>query len=85
MTTDSPNVDITGAIDTFRAGRNPRHRYASFDYCYNYFQEAREAGDTGGLADDDRRQQSCLSSASTWRAGACCVDLAVSFGGAPQG
>ena len=60
MTTDSASVDITGAIDTFRAGRNPRHRYASFDYCYNYFQEAREAGDTGRLADDDRRQQSCL-------------------------
>jgi len=60
MTTDSASVDITGAMDTFRLERNPRHRYASFDYCFNYFQEAHEAGETGRLADDDRRQQSCL-------------------------
>ena len=59
-TVDPATVDITATVDAFRAGRDARNRYASFDYCFNYFQEAREAGDTGRLADDDRRQQSCL-------------------------
>jgi len=60
MTAEFATVDITGTIDAFRAGRDARNRYASFDYCFNYFQEAREAGATGRLADDDRRQSSCL-------------------------
>ena len=60
MTADIATVDITGTIAAFREGRDARNRYASFDYCFNYFQEAREAGDTGRLADDDRRQSSCL-------------------------
>ena len=60
MTADPATVDITGTIAAFRTGRDTRNRYASFDYCFNHFQEAREAGDTSRLADDDRRQSSCL-------------------------
>lgn len=60
MTADPATVDITGTIAAFRTGRDARNRYASFDYCFNHFQEAREAGDTSRLADDDRRQASCL-------------------------
>ena len=60
MTADPATVDITGTIAAFRTDRDARNRYASFDYCFNHFQEAREAGDTSRLADDDRRQSSCL-------------------------
>ena len=60
MTANPATVDITGTIAAFRIGRDARNRYASFDYCFNHFQEAREAGDTSRLANDDRRQSSCL-------------------------
>jgi hypothetical protein len=48
-------VDIDANLDAFLAKRVPGRRYASFDYCFNYFQEAREAA-----ADKSHLQTSCL-------------------------
>lgn len=41
-------------------GRQPNERYASFDYCFNYFQSFREAGETSLLASSANIQTSCL-------------------------
>jgi len=53
-------VDIQGNLDAFVGRRSPTARYASFDYCFNYFQDARDAQETAGLATDDRLELSCL-------------------------
>jgi hypothetical protein len=53
-------VDIEANLNAYRRHGSPESRYASFDYCYNYFQEARDAGETDRLADEDRRMSSCL-------------------------
>jgi hypothetical protein len=41
-------------------GRHPEGRYASFDYCYNYFQSFRESGSIQALASPENLQSSCL-------------------------
>lgn len=41
-------------------GLQPRERYASFDYCYNYFQSFPEQGCVESLAEPENMQQSCL-------------------------
>jgi len=41
-------------------GRKPNARYASFDYCFNYFQSFREAGNVGAVAEPENIQLSCL-------------------------
>jgi hypothetical protein len=41
-------------------GRTPDARYASFDYCFNYFQSFREAGKVRAIAEPDNIQLSCL-------------------------
>jgi len=53
-------VDIDANVRTFLDGRNANERYASFDYCFNYFQEFREAGNVSLLASVERVQLSCL-------------------------
>ena len=53
-------VDIDANLKTFLDRRGPGARYASFDYCFNYFQEAREWGKTAQLADEDQLLLSCL-------------------------
>jgi len=40
--------------------RDPRSRYASFDYCFNYFQKYREQDRLGDLLDGEALQLSCL-------------------------
>lgn len=40
--------------------RGPGQRYASFDYCFNYFQAFREQDQIGGIAERDNVQLSCL-------------------------
>jgi hypothetical protein len=42
------------------AGRTPNARYASFDYCFNYFQSFRDSGNTSAIANPDNIQLSCL-------------------------
>lgn len=41
-------------------GPRPDLRYASFDYCFNYFQSFRESGAIPELASPERLQESCL-------------------------
>lgn len=41
-------------------GRNPGERYASFDYCFNYFQSFRKQGKIYEVASRENLQQSCL-------------------------
>jgi hypothetical protein len=53
-------VDIDANLTAFLQYRTPEARYASFDYCFNYFQKARESGDTAQLADAEHRTLSCL-------------------------
>lgn len=58
--------DIETNIRTFIEGNGqnkgllPTERYASFDYCFNYFQLFREKGLIGKLADPEQIQTSCL-------------------------
>jgi hypothetical protein len=53
-------ADIEGNIKRYLGDRNPSARYASFDYCFNYFQAFRERDDVARIAEDDNRQLSCL-------------------------
>jgi hypothetical protein len=53
-------VNIDSNLKAFLDHRAPEARYASFDYCFNSFQDARDAAETDRLADEDRRLQSCL-------------------------
>jgi hypothetical protein len=54
------SVDIQGNLAAFLRRRSPEAGYASFDYCFNYFQQARDSAETGQLADKDRLELSCL-------------------------
>jgi hypothetical protein len=49
---------LDGASAT--SGRRPDARYASFDYCFNYFQSFRESSNLTGLASVENIQISCL-------------------------
>jgi len=53
-------ADIEGSLQAFLCRRSPATRYASFDYCFNYFQDARDAQETAGLARGDQLELSCL-------------------------
>jgi hypothetical protein len=53
-------VDIKDNLDAFLRRRSPAARYASFDYCFNYFQEVRDEQQTSRLARGDRLELSCL-------------------------
>src|ERR1035437_1073846 len=53
-------VNIGTNLKDYREDLGPEARYASFDYCYNYFQEAREDRDTARLADDAHLQLASL-------------------------
>lgn len=52
------NLYLDGAPDA--PGRSPDARYASFDYCFNYFQTFRESGNVSALADAENLHVSCL-------------------------
>lgn len=54
--------NITKYLDgaTGSDGRTPDARYSSFDYCFNYFQSFREAGNVGAIAEPENIQLSCL-------------------------
>ena len=47
-------------IAMYLGDRSPTARYASFDYCFNYFQGFRERGETAAIAAKDNLQLSCL-------------------------
>jgi hypothetical protein len=52
--------DINENLSNFMRRRSPENRYASFDYCFNYFQDARDKEETAGLGHGDRLELSCL-------------------------
>lgn len=51
---------IESNLDRYLDDRLPEARYASFDYCFNYFQSHHETGTVAELAAGDRMQTSCL-------------------------
>lgn len=53
-------MDLDTNLQRYLGGRKPNERYASFDYCFNYFQSFREAGDISALASPANIQVSCL-------------------------
>ncbi len=54
-------LDIEGNLRQYLADRDdPTGRYASFDYCFNYFQEQRETSGVTSLVESDQLQTSCL-------------------------
>lgn len=54
------DVDIEKNLAEYLGDRQPTSRYASFDYCFNYFQEHLEQGRLGDLLRGDALQVSCL-------------------------
>jgi len=56
----SEPVDIEANLKAYLGDRKPNARYASFDYCFNYFQSYREGGDIAGIAASPNMQLSCL-------------------------
>jgi hypothetical protein len=53
-------VDIEANLDVFLAARSATDRYASFDYCFNYFQSHAEQGRIAALAEGPNLEISCL-------------------------
>ena len=61
-----PVIDIPRNLDIFKksdgkyGGRDPEGRYASFDYCFNYFQSFRRRNAVSGIALRENLETSCL-------------------------
>lgn|GEM_PF-687363 len=55
-----PNMNIAENIKKFMEARTPEDRYASFDYCFNYFQDFHERDVLNEIASPENIQQSCL-------------------------
>jgi len=53
-------MDVTSIIEHCKKTHQPCERDASFDYCFNYFQEFREGQRVTQLADPQHIQVSCL-------------------------
>lgn len=60
------NMDIDTNVQRYlqgggkHQGLQPKERYASFDYCYNYFKSFHEAENVNSISDPANMQQSCL-------------------------
>jgi|HubBroStandDraft_1064217.scaffolds.fasta_scaffold84406_2 hypothetical protein len=52
--------DIEANLSKFKGEQGPLRRYASFDYCFNYFQSYREQDRTADIAAEENTQISCL-------------------------
>lgn len=53
-------LNIEKNLATYLGDRSPTSRYASFDYCFNYFQSHHEEGRLGELVRGEDLQLSCL-------------------------
>jgi hypothetical protein len=53
-------MDIEANLAAFTGDRTSTARYASFDYCFNYFQSFREQDRVADIAAQDHIQLSCL-------------------------
>jgi hypothetical protein len=60
MATMRGAVDIESNLREYLGDRNGTSRYASFDYCFNYFQSHREADELDDLIRGEALQVSCL-------------------------
>jgi len=60
LTEGVPSVDVDANLREYLEGRKPNERYASFDYCFNYFQSFRESRDVSALVSPVNIQISCL-------------------------
>ena len=58
--TELASVDIEANLKRYLADREDIARYASFDYCFNYFRWFYAEGHLGELASADNLQLSCL-------------------------
>lgn len=54
-------IDIPALVGAYLSDRSDTARYASFDYCYNYLQDARDQDDFSRLAKGDGLILSCLN------------------------
>jgi hypothetical protein len=52
--------EIKANLNEFRKLRNSEKRYASFDYCYNYFQSFHDSRNITAIASPENLQMSCL-------------------------
>ena len=52
--------EIDGCLREYLDIRDPNQRYASFDYCYNYFRSFVDLNQTSELASDANKQNSCI-------------------------
>lgn len=53
-------MDIEANLTTDLSARSPTDRYASFDYCFNYFQERAESGNLAEIAEGPALKDACL-------------------------
>lgn len=53
-------MDIEANLQTYLSERQVAARYASFDYCFNYFRSFQEQGKLESLGSDEHLQMSCL-------------------------
>jgi hypothetical protein len=58
--TGAAPMDVEKNLAEYLGDRKPTSRYASFDYCFNYFQEYRERDCIAALAEPANLQASCL-------------------------
>ncbi|OGS21688.1 MAG: hypothetical protein A2252_11655 [Elusimicrobia bacterium RIFOXYA2_FULL_39_19] len=56
--------NVKGNIEAFLKLREPNNRYASFDYCFNYFRQFYKDNSIEQLATNANMQNSCLQIAS---------------------
>lgn len=54
------NADIEANVGQYLGARRDTARYASFDYCFNYFRSFHERGNVAALASSEHLQISCL-------------------------
>jgi hypothetical protein len=78
----TPSVDVLANVATYLGDRNPESRYASFDYCFNYFRSFHEGGLSVISSPASTLNNPRCISASISPAGECSVAKRISFSGA---
>lgn len=51
---------VSANIEHFRKARTPDHRFASFDYCFNYFHNLKKEQGIACIDSPERVEQSCM-------------------------
>jgi hypothetical protein len=54
------NREIEKCLNDYLSIRDPNQRYASYDYCYNYFRSFADSDQVTKLVSDENKQNSCL-------------------------